>query len=343
MGNIISYDTIENMLSLIELKNSKNDRKDLLKDLLNHEDYLFEFRRYGGSISKEEFYDYLISLIEIRDEEINNTLLKLHHKYYIDAINNMEYYWIKLYELKERPINSDLHYSISLAKKGLPSNTNLSDLKIIFTIGIGPSFGYVYEDCIHFDFLQLCKDYSYEQFFSNLAHEIHHLGMNKIYQNLDMDNLGLEELYYLFFSGEGLAVKYCNNAKGTISKPVYNTIENIGLDNETWEYLNNDFMNTFHRFKEDIDNIRSGKINSRQMLEEVISNYWMNPNMEYSKLGQPSILKHTRLYSFGNDIWGVIHDVFGMDVVFDTILNPHKFRNVYNSAVKLINLQEITI
>lgn len=41
----------------------------------------------------------------------------------------------------------------------------------------------------------------------------------------------------------------------------------------------------------------------------------------------------SRDYSFGNDIWGVIHDVFGKDKVYEVFRNPDIFLEVYNDAV----------
>lgn len=41
---------------------------------------------------------------------------------------------------------------ISVALRGLPDDFELPDLNFIFTIGIGQSFGYVYNNGMHFDF-----------------------------------------------------------------------------------------------------------------------------------------------------------------------------------------------
>jgi hypothetical protein len=50
-------------------------------------------------------------------------------------------------------------------------------------------------------------------------------------------------MVYLYFSGEGLAVKYCNNAERVLSKSIYSGCKNIGLYSFSWKYLNDDFCN----------------------------------------------------------------------------------------------------
>ncbi|CAK7086026.1 DUF5700 domain-containing putative Zn-dependent protease [Tissierella sp.] len=329
----VRFSSIKNMLELCKKLTTGNvERKDI-ENILKHEDYKFEFARYKGRVSEDEYTDYLLDLSNLNENDITNLDLKTHHSYYKDLLANLDFYREKLIELKSLLTTSLFNEQISIALKGLPEDIKLPDSNFIFTIGIGQSFGYVYQNGMHFDFLQLAKDKTISEFCSTIAHEVHHVGINAIYEQMDLNNISLESLFYLYFSGEGLAVKYCNNAEGILSKSIYSGVKNKGLDTFTWKYLNDDFYNTMTHFRKDINDIRNNNIKSVDELERLISQYWMNPyTAEQSKEEIPK-LKHFRLYSFGNDIWGIIHDCFGKSAVFETLKNPEKFPMMFNKSL----------
>ncbi|MEG2917907.1 MAG: DUF5700 domain-containing putative Zn-dependent protease [Clostridium sp.] len=339
----INYSTILPMLDICNKIKTGSFCNDDINNILEADDYIFEFSRYSEKITKEEFIDYLTHVTNINDDDIKNISLKMHHSNYKDLFNNLDFYYEKAKQLPTLLKKEVFQQQIVLASKGLPSDINLDRLKFIFTIGIGPSFGYVYDNCMHFDFLHLCRDTSVEELCSSLAHEIHHIGMGKILDKINMDKMSLEEIFYLHFAGEGLAVKYCNNAEGVISRHIYNDYINLGLDKFTWDYLNNDFDNTFNRFKKVITDIRSGSIQTQNDLMKELQDYWMTLYISKSNSSNIPELKHFRLYSFGNDIWGIIHDCYGKDVVFDTLSNINKFPDIYNSAVSKIGRYDLVI
>lgn len=343
MDFCIRFSSIRNMLELCKkLTTGKVEKKDI-ENILNHEDYKFEFMRYKGRVSEDEYADYLLELSNLNEDDIINIDLKTHHSYYKNLLNNLDFYEEKLTELEALLTPSLFSEQISTALKGLPDNIKLPDLSFIFTIGIGQSFGYVYQNSMHFDFLQLVKDKSISDFCSTIAHEVHHVGTNAIYEQIDLNTISLEALFYLYFSGEGLAVKYCNNAEGVLSKSIYNGLKNKGLDAFTWKYLNDDFYNTMTHFRKDISDIRNNRIKSVDELDKLISEYWMNPyTKEQSKEEIPK-LKHFRLYSFGNDIWGIIHDCFGKSAVFETLKNPEKFPIMFNKSLDKIGYGQFKI
>jgi uncharacterized protein YjaZ len=331
------------MLTLCErLAAEKIEKKDI-ENILKHEDYRFEFLRYKGRVSEEQYIDYLLQINTLNEEEITNMDLKAHHRYYKDLINNFDFYREKLSELEELLTPSLMEKQVSIALKGLPEDIKLPDLNFIFTIGIGQSFGYVYENGMHFDFLQLVKDKSISEFCSTIAHEVHHVGINTIMNQLNLHTISLEGLFYLHFIGEGLAVKYCNNAEGVLSKGIYCGDKNIGLDAFTWKYLNEDFYNTMAHFQKDIRDIRENNIKSVEELNKVIKEYWMNFYTEEQTKGEIPKLKHFRVYSFGNEIWGIIHDCFGKNAVFETINNPDKFPTIFNKALDKIGYGQFKI
>lgn len=343
MGFSIRFSSIDNMLELFKSLKNGDIKKTDIENIIDHEDYKFEFKRYEGRISKCEYVDYLFQLNNINEIDITNNDLAAHHMYYKDLINNLDLYIEKLNEL-ERILTPNLfEEQVSVALRGLPDDIILPDINFIFTIGIGQSFGYVYQNGTHFDFLQLVKDISIKDFCSTIAHEVHHVGVNAIHEQIDLENISIEALFYLYFSGEGLAVKYCNNAEGVISKSIYNGDKNKGLDGFTWKYLNNDFYNTMAHFRKTISDIRNKNINSVDELNNHMQEYWMNPYTEEQDKNEIPKLKHFRLYSFGNDIWGVIHDCFGKNAVFETLRDPESFPVIFNKCLDKIGYGQFKI
>lgn len=337
----IRNSSINDMLKVCKKLKEGTATKEDVERVLEHEDYKFEFERYNGRISKEEFIEYFLNIPNLNESDIKNIGLKTHHKYYKALLDNLDFYIEKAKEIIE--IKKEIfEEKVEIALKGLPDDIELPELNFIFTIGIGQSFGYVYKNGMHFDLLQLA-DKNLEQFYSTIAHEVHHVGINTLDEQLELESMGLEELFYVCFSGEGLAVKYCNNAEGVLSKSIYDTTKNIGLDSFTWEYLNKDFYNTMDEFRKTIKGIRTNKIKNRDDLNNCLIEYWMNPYTEGEEKGDIPRLQHFRLYSFGNEIWGIIHDCFGKEVVFDTLKNPKKFPKVYNEALEKIGHEEFKI
>lgn len=343
VGISIRFSSIQSMLELCKKLKAGNVTKQDIKTMLEHEDYTFEFERYKGRISEDEFIDYFLKLPELTEDDILNNDLKIHHRYYKELLNNLELYKEKYNELKELLTPELFQKQIPIAMKGLPYDMVLPDLNFIFTIGIGQSFGYPYKNGMHFDFLQLVKDYCINDFCATISHEIHHVGLNIIHEKINFDAISLEALFYLYFSGEGLAVKYCNNAEGVLSKSIYSGRKNIGLDDFTWKYLNEDFYNTMIHFKNEINDIRNNNIKSVEELNKHILRYWMNPYTDDQNQNEIPKLKHFRLYSFGNDIWGIIHDCFGKEAVFETLRNPESFPEMYNKAMEKIGHEEFKI
>lgn len=342
MNLSINFSSLKPMLEIIkDIKNGVVNEPQVRK-LIEHEDYAFEFSRYGARVEKEQFINYIINIYNLDENDIKNPDLKAHHKYYVDLLNNIDYYIDKEHTL-ERILTKELFEGrINHALNGLPNNTVVPDLKFIFTLGIGGSFGYAHGNGTHYDFLQLMKNQSLESFSFTISHEFHHVIMYKILEELFSKPLSLESKFYLEFVSEGLAVKYCNNAEGILSKAIYPGEKNIGLDKFTWDYLLNDFDNSINKFKETIHQIREGSL-TEEGLEKQISSYWNNRYTEGQKSDEIPKLCHFRSYSLGTDIWGVIHDCFGKDVVYETVKNPSNFPNVFNRAMEIIHREDLKI
>lgn len=338
----VRYSSIKEMLELIKKLRKNEVTYSEIDKLLDHKDYQIEFARYKDRITKNEYIDYFLNFSSLKENKIKNEDLRIHHKFFKDLYDNLDYYFEKT-KILNKFTKELFEKQINIALKGLPDDIKLDKLNFIFTVGIGQSFGYVHKNNMHFDYLQLIKNKPINDFCSSIAHEVHHVGMNLLYENIDLESIPLEELFYLYFSGEGLAVKYCNNAKGVLSKSIYDAPQNTGLDSFTWEYLNNDFENTMKHFKETINNIRSNKIENREELENQLSDYWMNPYIKGQDKKEIPKLRQFRLYSFGNEIWGIIHDCFGKEKVFEIIKDMSKFVQYYNIALEKIGYKEYRI
>jgi len=335
----IRSSSIKPMLDIIQRIKNKENVCDDLDIVLEHEDYDFEFKRYSKSIEKEEFKHYLLNFLTLEEKDIKNQNFRIHHQYYKDVFNNLDYYYNKLNEFNQMFNIEVLKKSLQITKNGLPDDFIVPQIDFVFTLGIGMSFGYVFGNASHYDFLKLSKEVSFNEFLSTLSHEVHHVCMNHIFP----DNLTPLELFIIFFSGEGLAVKYCNNAEGVISKKIYDKEPNIGLDQFSWDYLNNRFETAFTYFKNTIAEIQSGSIDSSDKVKEVVSKYFMNPYTEDQNKDESPKLHQLLLYSLGNDLFGVIHDVFGKQKVFEVVRNPNMFIQTFNQAVTEIGRKDLLI
>jgi len=338
----VSYDTIGLMLEIFKgIKEGKADREEIEK-ILQHRDYCVEFERYNGRVSREEFVEFLINFKNLNPDEIKNKDLKVRYNDYNYLHDNIDNY-IREYENLKKYTLDIFEKQVNFALKGLPDDFEFDELNFIFTIGIGMSFGWAHKSFTHYDFIMLARDNKFEDFMSVLSHEVHHIAMNSIQDSIGVDNFTPEEYFYVCFTGEGLAVKYCNNAEGNLSKKIYDGEANIGLDKFSWNYLNNDFDETFKMFKKHIAMIRNGDIKDAQGVENLFFSYWMDSHTKDQDKSEVGKLKQLRLYSFGNELWGVIHDVFGKEKVFETIKNPKEFPSVFNAALKAIGKEEYII
>jgi len=220
------------MIDFIVSLKKGNANLELLEDILTHPDYAMEFNRYKESVTKEGFKSFLLEFPHLKEDEIDNIHLKRHHPFFMDLYHTPEQYKKMLF-LIDIPKEVLLDQA-EIAKDGLSETLTIDDVHLVFSIGIGASFGYVYQQHVHFDFLQLVKEKTKEELEASIAHEVHHVGFNNLIEPSIMKKLDLEELFYLYLSGEGLAVKYCNTAEGYLSKSINKGPKNVGLDAYSW-------------------------------------------------------------------------------------------------------------
>lgn len=344
----VNRDTISEMIELCEKHKNNTLKQAELEMLLEHEDYKIEFERYNktggprGGFSKEEYVDFFMNFFKLNPIEIKNERLKMRYsdlKYFFD---NLDFYKEQIEMLdciNETVIAEALTYTFC----GLPESLKLDKLYFIFSVGLGNSGGWLYKDYSQYDIVYFLKKFDMNIVSNTIAHEVHHIGLNMFFNSLELETLGLEEYFYLMFSGEGLAVKYCNNGEGILTKRIYDSEPNIGMGEFSWQYLNNDFDDTYMNFKDHISKIRNGEIKDMNELGKYISEYWMGLHTKEQDKTEIPKLTQSRNYSLGNDIWGLIHDTYGKDVVFNTLANPMKFRELYNNALQKINRSDLMI
>lgn len=119
--------------------------------------------------------------------------------------------------------------------------------------------------------------------------------------------------------------------------------ENRGLDQESMEYLSAHFEVNYAKFKQDLADIQSGKIGTLDAVRKLLVEYWFSLYADGQSKDEVPKLKQTRLYAMGNELWGTIYDVYGMDVLYETLNHPENFVGKFNSALCTLGKEEYLI
>lgn len=344
----INKSTILKMLDIMDrLNNGENVRKDL-SELLDHEDYQIQFeffQKHEANIgfTKEEYIDFFMNLRGIDENSVTSKALRyrIHDLMYI--MDNVEYYR-SVYKKLDKIDDLALGEALKKAKYGLPDNIDLSDVKLIFAIGIGVTGGFSYKNYTYYDLKVTVENKTIQGIVNTIAHEFHHRGYKIMFQNLDKNEMEKSKdctLMY-FFSGEGCAVKYGNNFEGVLTKKIYGSQE-ITKNEKSYQYYISNFNMIYDVFRTDIKKIRSGKIKNLDELEKLfMDNYYYRDvtiNGEIHKF----YLLNPIAYYFGADIWGLIHDVYGPKIVFELLMSPSIFFDYYNKALIKINRKDLCV
>lgn len=314
-----------------------------LEQVLQHEDYLFEMRRYGVQ-SPENLLFYFSNMKTISQGDIadftvdRKDILRQRHPLWLDVMNHTDVYANKYDRLKKIWDDSfEEEMSVAL-QRAFPHKVDLTDAEIVSTMSIGSSFGYVFENALHVDLLGIGHYCSFDELPAVVLHELHHLEMLRYmgsYAAFTKD-FSLAETYIFRFTGEGLAIKFCNNAQGIISKAIAkDKPANIGLDAFSMAALNGCFPEVFSLFRDTLTAIREGRMTQRQM-EKQFRTYWWNPYLPVHKPGKAPKLKQTPIYSLGNELFGTIYDAFGLEGVFACVQKPLETPAYFNRALRSI-------
>lgn len=324
--------TILDMLNqLMAIKEGRGNRF-AIEALLDTSDYQFEFQRYQNRVTRMDYLQYLLDCPNQTEESLNNPDLKAHHQYYRWALEHLDELMRQAIELNKQLNETFFLEAETKALKGLPKQLKQINLDFYFTLGIGQSFGYPFCNGSHYDFLILSKEFDMTALQTIMAHEIHHIYYkNWVEKNEIEKKLTAKQRFLLSFAGEGLAVKYTNNAYTILTDPICHEWINEGLDEMSWQYLTACFDEEFQRFREDYYH---ASLWDEKTWEQKIASYFNCHTVNQEKQEVP-LLKQSMNYYLGASLYGVIHDAYGKEAVYALLKNMNKFESMYHDALRI--------
>ena len=329
---VLRISSIPIMLEYLTKPNTEFSSIVLVKNIFEHEDYQFEVRRYGLP-SVENLVSYFSCLKSISAEDIpdlsdeRKNALRDKHNQWLDCASNPQKYYNRYEKLKQILCEENIRNLQRKLSAAFSNDVTINDASIVSTLSFGPSFGYVYENALHLDLFGIGDVCTIEELPYIILHEMHHLQIQKLIGNYSSctKDVSLLEGYIFRFTGEGLAIKFCNNAEGVVSKRIDNHLNaNIGVP--AIPILNNHFEEHFNLFNDTIKRIKQSSITANE-IEEQFRSYWWNP---YLYKNETVFLDQTPIYSFGNEIFGSIFDAFGIEIMFECFYNPAKTIEYFN-------------
>ena len=315
-------------LMLKYVTESGTGQKDLqaAAEIFNHEDYLFEARRYGLD-SREPLVSYFSRFKTIPPEDIpelcpdRKTALLDRHKLWLDCAAHPQKYQDRYSKLMDMLTEKNLLNLQDRLRAMFPGDVNIDDSYVISTLSFGPSFGYVHENALHLDLFGIETYCTMKELPFVILHEMHHLQTLKMmgaYESFTK-KFSILERYIFRFTGEGMAIKFCNNAEGVVSKRLNPDLDaNIGIP--AMLILNRHFSEHLSLFQDTVRKIEKGLISEEEINRQFMA-YWWNPRL-YPQ--EKAFLEQTPIYSFGNELFGSIYDAFGLDVMFQCFFQPGK-------------------
>lgn len=323
--------SIPMMLEYVSSLASRPGDRETVRRILAHEDYQFELRRYELS-SAEHLIDYFSRLNTIAPEEIpdlsgdhHRNHLREKHSQWLDCVRDPQKYEDRCQRLKTFLTDVLLTEVQRKLAAMFPKGTEMiPDPAVVSTLSFGRSFGYPSEGAFHVDLFGIDKYCSLEELPRLILHEMHHLQTFKMAESIP-DNQSLLEQYIRSFAWEGLAVKFCNNAEGVISRRLDQSLPpNLGVP--SIPLLNGHFPEHFRLFCDTVERIRAGEFTGEDM-ERQWEQVWTNPYL-YGE--EP--LDQTALYSFGNELYGCVCDHFGLEAAYECFYRPERLVGYFNRA-----------
>ena len=306
----------------------------LLKSIFDHEDYQFELRRYGIP-SVKPLIDYFSHLKDAETKGIpdlsseRKSALRDKHHLWLDCMAHLDTYYSRYENVKQILCEENILNLQQKLSDAFPNGVAINDAGIVSTLSFGPSFGYVYENALHLDLFGIENICTIEELPYIILHEMHHLQIQKIMGSYSSftENFSLLDKYIFRFTGEGLAVKFANNAEGIVSKRIYKNLNsNIGIP--AMDILNNHFEEHLNLFNDTVKKIKRHEITADE-IEKQFQSYWWNPHLYQDEI---EFLPQTPIYSFGNEIFGCVFDAFGRDVLFECFYHPVRVIEYFNKA-----------
>lgn len=344
----ISKGTILTMLEIMDRFNAGKDVRADLSRLLEHEDYKIEIERYQNhpaklGFTKEDFINYFINIRSFDMDSITSKALKYRTKDLLHIIDNLDYYR-GIYKQIEKIDDSFILRALEKAKVGLPDDIALNDIKIIFSIGLGVSGGWIYKNYTHYDLGAVLDKKTVQGLMNTIAHECHHIGYNRLFENIDESNFidHMDILLVLYLSCEGTAIKYCNNYQGKLTGKIYEDQE-MSINYTSYDYYLTNFRDIYDTLRDDIKDLRLGMVKKTDEFEDLFNKHYLFRDVKIEDKVVENYLGQPIAYHLGADMWGLIHDVYGRQKVFELLKNPIDFFKYYNNALIKINKQDLCI
>jgi len=344
----ISKSTILRMLDIMDRFNKGENIKNDLSKLLDHEDYRIQFEFYQKhwaniGFTKEDYIEFFMNIRKIEPSNVSSKALRYRIDdllYIMDNVNHFKEVYNKLDRIDDKAILK----ALNKAKYGLPDNIDLGDIKLVFAVGVGVTGGFRYKNYTYYDLKVTVENKTIQGIINTIAHEIYHIGYNKVFRNLDKN--GMEKykdstLVHLL-SQEGCAVKYGNNMEGVLTKKIYKNQEST-IQHQSYQYYISNFDMIYDTFRNDIRNIRVGKTKNLHELEELFEKNYLNRDVKIDGKIHKFYLRNPLTYYLGADIWGLIHDIYGRETVFELLMNPKHFFEYYNKALLKISREDLCI
>lgn len=323
--------SIPMMLEYVAGLASRPGDRETVRRILGHEDYQFELRRYGIS-SAEHLIDYFSRLDVIAPEEIpdlsgdhRRNHLREKHAQWLDCVRDPQKYYGRYERMKAFFTDRLLADMQKRLTAMFPKGTEMiPDPAVVSTLSFGRSFGYPSEGALHLDLFGVEEYCALEELPWIVLHEMHHLQILKMEEDAP-GGQSLLDRYIRGFAGEGLAVKFCNNAEGVLSRRLDQSLPpNLGVP--SIPRLNGHFPEHFRLFCDTVGRIRAGEFTGEDM-ERQWEQVWMDPYL-YGE--EP--LDQTALYSFGNELYGCVYDHFGLEAVYECFYRPERLIGYFNRA-----------
>lgn len=208
----ICMSQVQPMLDWLEaLANGRAD-KQTLDRMLDSEDYAFEFAPVSAAGDPAGIPGLSAAPSQMREEEIANQSLRLHHSLWKDALEHPQKYREGLERLQQ-VLSAGFQQETKELMERCYGPVEMGTVKLVITLGIGQSFGYPYGDGMHMDFLQLVGEDYMKDLSPVFNHELHHILFNRLFGEGDAETL--EGRFCFFLAGEGLAIKFANFAPGS--------------------------------------------------------------------------------------------------------------------------------
>lgn len=304
--------------------------RETVRRILAHEDYRFELRRYEIP-SAEHLIDYFSRLTTIPLEEIpdlsgnhRRNFLREKHGEWLDCVIDPQKYEERYQRVQAVFTDGFLADMQRRLTALFPKGTEMiSDPAVVSTLSIGRSFGYAFEGAFHLDLFGIEEYCAPEDLHRIVLHEMHHLQLTKMAEKLD--SLSPLDQYILSFAWEGLAVKFCNNAEGVVSRRIKpEQPSNLGVPSIS--LLNEHFSEHFRLFCDTVSRIKAGDFTAEDMNRQN-REVWFNPYLYGEKP-----LEQMAFYSFGNELYGSVYDAFGLDAVYECFYHPARLIDYFNRA-----------